>query len=434
MLNDDTRRKRLKHILFNGAALGAPLIGALISVPILIRHLEPAAFSLLGLYWVILGYASMVELGLGRSITWRLASLGPDNSAVASQTLSTALVAAFGFGAIGSVLLATALPMIFGGFIVVPSRLEVANAESLAWIALSVPTLTVTSVLLGALEAQGRFGLIAIFRIPAGLALFLVPAIMVQSGMGFGSVMAGIFWVRVVLAAALFVATARYYPPAKGSVLFSSSLLRSLLGYGGWLSLSALIGPLLVYLDRFLLSYKWGLDVTAIYTPAFESVVRLLVIASAVSGIMFPRFAADANKQGRSSSRLYAEANLIVGSILAPFVIIILVFGDQIFQLWIGGTNLPPNHVIEAALVAKVLVCAVLVNGCAHIPQAYIQAQGLARWTAILHVVELCAFVIYGPALIFAYGIYGAAFAWLIRSSISAVALYYLAWRLRSKT
>lgn len=433
-MTDDTAGQRLKHLALNGASLGAPLIGAIISVPVLMRHLEPAAFSLLGMYWIIVGYASMVELGLGRSITWRLASLDRGQRRLASQTLSTALTAAIAFGAIGSLLLAAVLPVVFGKLIIVPSQLQAANAASLWWIALSLPALASTSVMLGALEAQRRFGLISMFRIPAGLALFVVPALIVQYGYGFEYVMAGVLCVRIILALILLVVTARFFPPPSIASFFSTKLFRGLIGYGGWLSLSALIGPLLVYLDRFLLSYKWGLEQTAIYTPAFESVVRLLVVASAVSGIMFPRFVANPSSHATEARRLYIEANLAVGLLLLPFAVVVILFGSDIFRIWIGNTNLSPADVAKAATVAKILMCAVVINGCAHIPQAFIQARGLARWTALLHVVEFSLYVIYGPLLIFTYGLYGAAFAWLLRSSISAAALYYLARRLRRGT
>lgn len=431
MLMNDTAGQRLRHLALNGASLGAPLIGALLSMPILMRHLEPAAFSLLGMYWIIVGYASMVELGLGRSIIWRLASLEPSQAALANQTLSTALIAAVAFGALGSAILVAFLPLVFGQFISVPPQLAAANLASLWWIALSIPALTSTSVMLGALEARRQFGLIAVFRVPAGLALFVVPAIMVQHGYGFEYVMAGVLWVRMILAVALFAITSRFYPLPTVASIFSGRLFRGLIGYGGWLSLSALIGPLLVYLDRFLLSYKWGLEQTAIYTPAFESMVRLLVVASAVSGIMFPRFVACHSSQSAEGRRLYIEGNLAVALMLLPVAVIVLVFGSEIFQLWIGRTNLSTEHVGEAAAIAKILICAVVINGCAHIPQAFIQARGLARWTALLHGVELSLYIIYGPLLIFTYGIYGAASAWFVRSAISAAALYYLAWRLR---
>jgi O-antigen/teichoic acid export membrane protein len=81
------------------------------------------------------------------------------------------------------------------------------------------------------------------------------------------------------------------------------------------------------------------------------------------------------------------------------------------------------------ASLATVLAIGVLINALAHIPQALIQARGFPKWTAWLHVAELSVYVLYAPMLIETYGLFGAALTWLIRASLSAIALYWIAAR-----
>jgi O-antigen/teichoic acid export membrane protein len=433
-MTDDSVRQRLQHLFLNMASLGAPLAGALVAVPILLAQLSPEAFSLLGMYWVIIGYASIFEFGIGRSVTLQLAGLTSGEDAQAREVIGTALLTAVGLGLVAGLALLSALPFVFGSLIDVPRVLATDNKEAIRWIACAAPILVCTSVLNGVLEARSRFGWIAVGRVPTGLAMFLVPAFLSLLGMPLPNLLLGIVVVRVILVLVLAFQVNREFRGFLMRPKFATERIGALLSFGGWLTVSAIIGPLLVYLDRFILSSKHGLAATAIYTPPFEAVVRFLLIASAVVGVMFPRFVAVAKANDGRKKRLFLEANAYVALGLLPVALIFIFFGEWIFSLWLGSTGLPSANIEQTASIAAILAVGLFINGCAHIPQALIQAHGLARWTALLHIAELFCFLLYAPAIIAAYGLTGAAYSALLRSLISAAALYFLAARLLRNT
>jgi O-antigen/teichoic acid export membrane protein len=428
--SEDTVRRRTQHLALNLMSLGAPLIGAVVSIPILLRHLTPEGFSLLGLYWVIIGYSNLFELGMGRSVTRQLSRADAKGEAHSRSAIGTGLLIGLFFGLAAGVLSWMILPLVFGHFIRVPAALAVENHRAIIYIGLCVPALVLTSILTGVLEAWQRFATIASVRVPAGLALFVVPAILASHGVGLGGLMLGIVAVRIALVALLVILIEVQLP---GSVLrprLDRAVSRDLATFGGWLSLSALIGPLLVYMDRFILSWAQGLAATAVYTPPFEAVVRFLVIPSAVVGVIFPRMVAATHGTRRDERNLWLEANGYVCALVLPITLIFVFAGRLVFQLWLGSSGVGEQEIRTIAHLAAILAGGLLINALAHIPQAHIQAHGLARWTALLHVAELTCYLIYAPFFILRFGLVGAAWSWLIRSSLSALALYFLSLKL----
>jgi O-antigen/teichoic acid export membrane protein len=58
-----------KNTLWNLLGSGAPLLVAFFAIPKLIAGLGMARFGVLTLAWVVIGYFSLFDLGLGRALT-----------------------------------------------------------------------------------------------------------------------------------------------------------------------------------------------------------------------------------------------------------------------------------------------------------------------------------------------------------------------------
>src|SRR5260370_40800032 len=58
-----------RNTVWNLLGSGAPMIVAVVCIPILIRGLGKERFGVLTLAWALIGYASLFDLGLGRALT-----------------------------------------------------------------------------------------------------------------------------------------------------------------------------------------------------------------------------------------------------------------------------------------------------------------------------------------------------------------------------
>lgn len=69
-MDDSQHNRRLtRNIAWNFVRIGMPLVLALITIPQLIAMLGTARFGVLTLVWMVVGYFSVFDLGLGQSLT-----------------------------------------------------------------------------------------------------------------------------------------------------------------------------------------------------------------------------------------------------------------------------------------------------------------------------------------------------------------------------
>ena len=92
--------------------------------------------------------------------------------------------------------------------------------------------------------------------------------------------------------------------------------------------------------------------------------------------------------------------------------------------MWLG-----PQFAGNASSVLRWLVVGVFVNGLAYLPFTLIQAANRPDLTGKLHIAELPFYFILLFWLLPTYGIVGVAFVWSLRTTVEAIVLFAMAWR-----
>ena len=89
-----------KNTLWNLVGQGVPLITAVFAIPFLIKGLGIERFGVLTLAWMVIGYFSLFDLGLGRALTQLVsAKLGAGDEAQIPRIVWTATTCATVFAA-----------------------------------------------------------------------------------------------------------------------------------------------------------------------------------------------------------------------------------------------------------------------------------------------------------------------------------------------
>src|SRR5271154_305941 len=88
-----------------------PLVVALVTVPIYIRHIGDARYGVLSIVWVLLGYFGFLDLGLSRAAANAMSKLRDAPQPTRGRVLVTALVLNLGLGLFGGLCL-----FVFGGY------------------------------------------------------------------------------------------------------------------------------------------------------------------------------------------------------------------------------------------------------------------------------------------------------------------------------
>jgi O-antigen/teichoic acid export membrane protein len=206
------------------------------------------------------------------------------------------------------------------------------------------------------------------------------------------------------------------------------SQIGELLRFGGWMTISNFVGPLLVYLDRFLLGAFLSMSAVAFYATPYELITKLWLIPAAIVGVLFPAFSTTLANDRARSYRLYERGLRYIFLALFPAVLVAIVFSRFGLQLWLGH-----EFALQSTAVIQWLAVAIFVNSLAQIPFIYIQAAGRPDLTAKFHLIELPCYIAILIVLVRWNGITGAAIAWFARILLDAALLFYTAQKLEAR-
>lgn len=411
-----------RNALLNLAGHAAPLAAALIAFPALVARLEPDRLGFLSLAWVLVGYFSLFDLGLGRALSRLVAErIGTPGEGRLPELSRTALglTAALGAGA-GILLFATAGP-VCESLLRLPADLQAEAVAALRVLALCLPLVTLTAALRGLLEAAQRFGWLNAIRIPLGVLSFLAPLAATSWSTSLVALAAVLAVLRVAACAAHWIACRRLVPGLTHLGAPTRAAIREMLGYGAWLTVSNVIGPLMVYLDRFVIGAVLAVSAVAYYSAPYEVITRLWIVPAALTGVLFPALAAA------SSTRLLTLYRAGVKAILVsvfPVALAAALLAPEWMRLWLGA-----EYAEQGARAAQWLSLGVMLNCLAYLPFTLMQARGRADVAAKIHLAELPFYLALLALLVHTHGIPGAAFAWALRCAADAGLLFGFARR-----
>ncbi len=399
-----------------------PLAIGLVVIPILVRDLGVERFGVLALIWLIVGYFSLFDFGLGKAITLVVAKkFGSDEEHEISRVVWT------GASLLGALGLLVLLVLFFSSDWLVTSVFQISAefrteaGQSIALLGISVPLVLVSIGLRGVLEAFQQFKFITLVRVPVGIWNFVGPLIALGIADDLRLVVIFLLFGRALAFVLFFLRCTHIVSPPSIANL-SRSATNSILKVGGWLAVSNIVGPLTAFLDRFVVAAMLPISAVAYYTTPHQIVTRVLIVPAAILAAFFPAFATISKSSPIDSYRLLRRATLYIVTFVGPIVFVVVAFAEPLISIWIG-----PEFAANSFEVTRLLGVAVLINCVGIVAQMYIQAIGRPDITAKFSLIELPVFATYLVVLVDGFGIIGAGIAWIIRVTISTVLLSILA-------
>jgi O-antigen/teichoic acid export membrane protein len=211
----------------------------------------------------------------------------------------------------------------------------------------------------------------------------------------------------------------RVAPDLRHKIAWQRAAVRPLLGFGGWMTVTNVVGPLMVTLDRFLIGAVASVTAVAYYATPYEVVTKLWLIPGALVGVMFPAFSTSFAQDRERTALLYRRSVKYILLMLFPIVLLTLVLAPDGLRIWLG-----PEFALHSARVLQWLAVGVFINSLAQVPFALVQGVGRPDLTAKLHLVELPFYLFALWWLIRLRGIEGAAIVWTGRAAIDALVLF----------
>ena len=415
-----------RNALYNVAGQSAPLAVAYFAIPVLTRELGASRFGLLTLAWAVLGYFSLFDLGLGRALTHAVADrIATPREPEIPAMVWTGLTLMVGLGFAGAALAALLAPWLVRHVLNVPPPLQADAVAAFLVLACSVPVVIVSAAVRGVLEAVHRFDLVNAIRIPQGILSFAGPLFVLPFSRSLAAITLVLLAGRAAATAAWFWMMLRELPVLRRERRIDRGAAGRLLRFGSWMTVSNVVSPLMVTLDRFVIGGVASVALVAYYTAPWEAITKLWLIPGALGAVLFPAFAGARAADPERSRALYLRGVKATVLALLPVVVVVVGFAREGLDAWLGA-----EYAARSAPALRWLALGVLVNSAAQIPFALIQGSARPDVTAKLHLAEFPAYLLALWWLVVTHGITGAAIAWTLRAIVDAVALFAYAQRL----
>ena len=408
-----------KHTAYNLSSAALPLIVSLFTIPVYIRMIGDARYGVLAIVWSLLGYFSFFDLGLSRATAQRIAALGNASTERTAATFWTALAMNGALGLLGGLIIWPAANYLFAHVINVEPTLKSELISALPWLALAVPLMTVSGVLRGSLQGRSQFMEMSLVSASSAVLLqitplmtawaygpdlgYLIPSVVVINFLSFGAM----FWRCKI----------HVFQGHLPTILLDQA--RSLLAFGGWVTVTSLVGPLMVVLDRFVIGAMMGASAVTYYVVPFQLAQRTAILPGSLTSALFPRFAAANGEEREQLSGLAIQSLAVV---MTPLFLVALLVVEPFFRIWIGT-----DFASKASVTAQILLLGFWINGIAFVPFTELQAAGKPGAVAKCHLAEVIPYFIALSLGLFFFGVPGAALAFGLRTLADCMLLLLLA-------
>lgn len=434
MRDDETRsvserlssgRLLARNTGFSLAGQAVTLIVAFFAVPLLVDGLGTARFGVLALAWVVVGYAQVFDLGIGRALTKVTAEkLGAGREGEVPYFFWTALLGMAILGCAMGAVVALLSPWLVDSVLNVPGDLRDETLDTFRVLAAGLPLAISGAALRAHLEALQRFDLVNAVVIPAAVLTYFGPVLMLQLTDSLVAVVAAVVFSRVVSWTVNMAMVFRISPAVRSTLALRLAAFRRLVGFGGWVTVWNVINAFLIAADRFLVGAIVSITAVAYFATPYEVMTKLLVVSIALAGVFFPAFALNLEASPRRIATIFSGGVRFGFIALFPVTLVTVAFAHEGLDLWLGQEFADNSEVVLQWLAAGVLVASLN-----QISLGLVQSSR-PDLAAKLALVELPLYLALFLALLEGYGIEGAAAAWAIRAAVEGAVLLWMVRRL----
>lgn len=410
---------------FSLAGQAATVTMAVLAVPLLVDGLGTARFGVLTLAWVVIGYAQVFDLGIGRALTKMTAErLGSGREAEMPPLFWTALLGMATLGVLVGAAVALVSPWLVTDVLNVQPELERETLHTFWVLAASLPLAISGAALRAHLEAWQRFDLVNAVVIPASVLTYFGPVLMLLATDSLPAVVAAVVLSRVVSWTVNLLLVFRVTPSIRRTRRVRVSDLRGLVGFGRWVTVWFVINAFLTAADRFLVAAIVSLTAVAYFATPYEVMTKLLVVSVALAAVFFPAFALNLAGSKRRIATIFSGGVRFGFIALFPVALVAVAFAYEVLDLWLGA-----EFATNSEAVLQWLAVGVLMASINQISLGLVQSTR-PDLAAKLALIELPFYIAFFLAMLEAFGIEGAAAAWTVRAAVEGVVLLAMVRRL----
>jgi O-antigen/teichoic acid export membrane protein len=183
-----------------------------------------------------------------------------------------------------------------------------------------------------------------------------------------------------------------------------------MLKYGGWVTVSALVVPLLM-VDRFAIGAVIGAIAVSHYTVPFSHGERLMILGDSMGSALFPKLSSlDRNEV----IGMCLRSERILMAVMLPVIVVAIYAIEPFLDLWIGH-----EFSIISAPVGQILMVGVWIAAISRVPLYGLRGLSRPKTVAIVDLTVLLPYWLVLFVGLTQFGLEGAALAYVTRASLN---------------
>jgi len=409
----------------------AGLVAALFLTPFTIRLLGPARYGFWALLQTALGWVGIADFGMSTGST-RIAGeryAKHDGQGEATAVWTAAAITVL-FTAVVAGAASAAAPFVVktllhvNGQLVGPATTAV-RLTAAGCVAAVIMGTTNTPLLLR--QHWRSFTLIN-----SGSAVLQVVAIPLLLELAGGGVITAaiVSLATSLLGAAGMIYVAVRLQPRMSRPRLQAKVARSLLAFGGALTIAGIASIVLTSAERLLLAHNRSTVEVAYYAVAMRLGTLLWVVPTAIAQPLFPALVTLHAKGDMDGARLlYRQALQGTYLVLTPLLLVLAFVAHPFLTLWAG-----PAYGEHSTHPLLVILAGVWFNSIAWLPATYLTAAVRPSFIAKIELAQVIPYVAAAAILTARFGVMGAAIVWSARVAIDAVVFSWTARRMTGVT
>ena len=406
-------KKISKYTIYNSAGLVIPTIAALPSFAIISQILGVEQFGIFLLAYTLTGLAGIFDFGITKAVILEFASTNDINKdkIIMGTSIKFGLVVYFFISIFLFFLSSTIVNLINTSEIYIDIAITSFKILSFA-IGLNL----LSNHFLSYLEGKQKFLEYNFVKILSGLLIVAMPALALTYDSDLENAFLGIFIARAITVFLSLVVLLKFMS-IDFFRYFKSSFLKHLIINGWSLFTVNLLAPIIMQMDKLILSNILGTNVIAYYIAASDLIARLSIFPASLSKALFPMIKSSENNDIAVSRQSFFL--LLIFSFLVIFPIFISAY--WIFFYWLGDV-----YAEKSSNVLQILTIGLFFNTLSQIPFTKMQAHGKSNILTLLYIFEMPFYALFLYVFSSKYGIIGASWVWSLRNIFDFIAINIL--------
>jgi O-antigen/teichoic acid export membrane protein len=415
-------RQVVKNSFFNLGAWGANILISLVTTPFIVLKLTDEGYGVFALLTGLVGYYSLLDLGLGQGVTKFVAEYKAkgDNDGI-NQAINAAIWIQLILGLVASTLLVVYADPILTLLRVSPQYWTDAKV-SLYAAALGFFFTMIAGTLSSALMGLQRYDITSTVGAVTSAALNILIVIALYIGFGLRQAMYLTLLSGLMLLIFYFFYLRRHLPTWRLPVLPDRPHLVSLFRYSIYMFISKISSIFSNYIVRFVVGFFLGPASVTYYVVTSRLVNTMSSLLYNAVTVLFP-FASEVGTRGEQAqvNRLYIESSRLLAAFAFPLLLLTTVFAKPILSIWMG-----PEFAEKSWMVLSILSLVGLINTLSTVPNLLAMGLGHSRIIGLFSVITLLFYIILLPPLTQWAGVTGTAAAMLAATFPGILLIIYL--------